>query len=154
GTSFGVDFNPVPDAIRFVSDAGQNLRLNPNDGTVLGTDTNLTFATGDPNADANPNVVGSAYTNNFLGATTTTLYGIDSTLGILVTQGSVGGAPTSPNTGQLFTVGSLGVATTNQVGFDIVGPTGLALASLTAPGATTSSLYSINLTTGAATLIG
>ena len=163
GTSFGIDFNPVPDLIRFVTDADQNLRISPNDGTVVttgGADGALAFATGDPNAAANPNVVASAYTNNFLGATTTTLYGIDSNLDTLVTQGSVGGSPTSPNTGQLFTVGSLtpaggaSINTTADVGFDIVGPTGLALASLTPMGGTTSSLYTINLTTGAATLIG
>src|SRR5262245_34281956 len=153
GTSFGFDFNPVPDRIRFVTDADQDLRLNPNDGTVAGTDTTLAFAATDPNAAANPNVVGSAYTNNFSGATVTTLYGIDSNLDILVTQGGPNGAP-SPNGGQLFTVGALGVNTTPVVGFDIVSRTGLALASLTPMGGTTSNLYSINLTTGAATLIG
>jgi len=156
GVSFGFDFNPVPDLMRFVTDADQNLRISPNDGQVVmnGVDMNLTFATGDPNAAANPNVVGSAYTNNFLAATTTTLYGIDSNLDILVTQGSVNGAPTSPNTGQLFTVGPLGVNTTDQVGFDIVKRTGAALASLTPMGGTTSSLYTINLMTGAATVVG
>ena len=40
------------------------------------------------NATANPNVVGSAYTNNFAGATTTTLYGIDSNLDALVDDGT------------------------------------------------------------------
>jgi uncharacterized protein (TIGR03437 family) len=154
GTSFGFDFNPVPDRIRLVSDAEQNLRLQPDLGTVAATDTNLAYAAGDPNAAANPNIVGSAYTNNFSGASTTTLYGIDSNLDTLVLQGSIGGAPTSPNTGQLTTVGALGVNTSDQVGFDIVGTTGLALASLTPMGAATSSLYSINLQTGAATLIG
>src|SRR5262249_11223427 len=147
GTSFGFDFNPVPDRIRLVSDTDQNLRLNPNDGTVAATDTNLAFAAGDANAAANPNIVGSAYTNNFSAASSTTLYGIDSNLDVLVMQGSVGGAPNSPNGGQLTTVGALGVNTTDQVGFDIVGPTGLALASLTPMGGTTSSLYSINLQT-------
>ena len=34
GTSFGMDFNPVVDRIRVVSDTEQNLRLNPNDGTL------------------------------------------------------------------------------------------------------------------------
>ena len=29
GTDFGVDFNPVPDRIRLVTDTGQNLRVNP-----------------------------------------------------------------------------------------------------------------------------
>ncbi|MGH9935239.1 MAG: DUF4394 domain-containing protein, partial [Blastocatellia bacterium] len=156
GVSFGVDFNPVPDAIRFVTDADQSLRISPNDGQVVanGVDMNLAFAASDPNAAANANVVGSAYTNNFLGATATTLYGIDSNLDILVRQGSVGGSPTSPNTGQLFTVGMLGVNTTADVGFDIDGPSGVALASLTPMGGTTSNLYTIDLTTGAATLIG
>jgi uncharacterized protein (TIGR03437 family) len=154
GTSFGFDFNPVPDRIRLVSDADQNLRLQPDLGTVAATDTNLAYATGDANANANPNIVGSAYTNNFSGAATTTLYEIDSNLDILVLQGSIGGTPVSPNTGQLTTVGALGVDTTDQVGFDIIGTTGLALASLTPAGASTSSLYSINLQTGAATLIG
>jgi hypothetical protein len=154
GTRFGVDFNPVPDRIRLVSDAEQNLRLNPDTGGVAATDTALAFATGDANANANPNIAGVAYTNSFNAATTTTLYGIDSNLDALVRQGSPGGSPTSPNTGQLFTVGALGVNTTDQVGFDIAAPGDVALASLTTQGATTSTLYSINLTTGAATVVG
>jgi trimeric autotransporter adhesin len=154
GTSFGFDFNPVPDLIRVVSDTNTNLRLNPNDGTLAGTDTALAFAMGDPNAGQDPNVVASAYTNNFDGSTSTSLYGIDSNLDTLVLQGSLGGAPTSPNTGQLTTVGLLNVNTTDQVGFDITNPGGIAFASLTPAGGTISSLYTINLTTGAATLVG
>lgn len=154
GTAFGVDFNPVPDRIRLVSDAEQNLRLHPDTGAVAGTDTALVYATGDPSAGANPNLVGAAYTNNFRGATTTTLYGIDSNLDRLVRQGSVGGAPISPNSGQLFTVGALGINTNDQVGFDIAAPNDLAFASLTTQGASNSALYSINLNTGAATPIG
>src|SRR5215204_431048 len=38
GADFGFDFNPVPDRIRVVSDADQNLRLNPNDGSVTALD--------------------------------------------------------------------------------------------------------------------
>ncbi len=154
GTSFGVDFNPVPDRIRATSDADQNLRLHPDTGAVAGTDTTLIYATGDPNASANPNVVGVAYTNSFNGATATTLYGIDSNLDILVRQGSVGGAPDSPNNGRLNTIGALGVNTNDQVGFDIAAPNDAAYASLTQQGGNNSSLYSINLNTGAATLIG
>jgi trimeric autotransporter adhesin len=154
GANFGVDFNPVPDRIRVVSDADQNLRLNPNNGAVAGVDTTLAFAMGDANTGQNPNVVGAAYTNSFLGATTTTLYGIDSGLGALVTQGSVGGAPTSPNSGQLFTVGSLGVTTSGLVGFDIASPSNAAFAALSAPGATQSQFSIINLASGAATAIG
>jgi uncharacterized protein (TIGR03437 family) len=154
GTAFGIDFNPVPDRIRVVTDNEQNLRLNPDTGAVAGTDTNLAFVTGDANANANPNVVAVGYTNNFSGASTTTLFGVDSNLDILVRQGSPGGSPDSPNGGGLSTIGALGVNTTNDVGFDIAAPGDVALASMTTQGATSSSLYSINLTTGAATLVG
>ena len=44
GTSFAVDFNPVPDRIRVISNTGQNLRLNPNDGSLAATDTSITPA--------------------------------------------------------------------------------------------------------------
>lgn len=151
GTDFGFDFNPVPDRIRVVSDADQNLRLNPNNGAFVAADGTIAFATGGGNAD----LVGAAYTNSFLGSTTTTLYAIDRTTGSLVTQGSIGGAPVSPNTGQLFPIGSLGVQTTGRAGFDIAPMSNAAFASLTAPGGDNASqLFAINLTTGAATLIG
>ena len=153
GTAFGFDFNPVPDRLRIVSDADQNLRITP-DGNSVTTDGALAFASGDRNAGVNPNIVGAAYTNSFSGATTTTLYGIDSNLDALVLQGSPGGSPTSPNTGTLTTVGNLGVNTSDAVGFDIAGPSGIAFASLTTPGATTSSLYTVDLGSGAARLVG
>jgi uncharacterized protein (TIGR03437 family) len=153
GVAYGVDFNPLPDLIRVVTNLDdQNLRVNPNTGAVAGVDTTLAYAPGDANAGANPNIVGSAYTNSYSGATVTTLYGIDSDLNTLVTQGGPNGMP-SPNGGQLFTVGQLGVDTTEMVGFDIAAPGNSALASLTTPGATTSSLYWIDLPTGTATLI-
>lgn len=147
GANFGVDFNPLPDRIRVTSNMDQNLRLNPIDGTLTATDTVLAYATGDPNAGQNPNVVGSAYTNNFTGATTTTLYDIDSTLGILATQNP-------PNNGTLNTVGSLGVNISGETGFDIAGANNTALAAFQPNGLTASSLYSINLTTGSAAVIG
>lgn len=146
GTSFGFDFNPTVDRIRVVSDADQNLRLNPDSGVLSFTDTALAYAIGDPNAAANPNDVAAAYTNNFLGSTSTTLYGIDSTLDILVTQNP-------PNNGVLNTVGSILINTSDQVGFDISGVSGVAYASLTLPSGF-SSLFTVNLATGAATLVG
>jgi hypothetical protein len=81
-----------------VSDADQNLWLNPNDGTLAATDGTLAYAVGDSNAGANPNIVGAAYTNNFAGAISTTLYGIDSNLDILTIQNP-------PNNGSLNTLG-------------------------------------------------
>jgi hypothetical protein len=143
GTSFGFDFNPVVDRIRVVSDADQNLRLNPNDGTLTATDTALAYAAGDPNFGQNPNDVGAAYTNNFAGATSTTLFGIDSNLDIGLIQGSSGGAPISPNTGQLFSALPLGVNTADAVGFDFSGVTGTGYVSLTPVTGAPSSLYTV-----------
>ena len=139
GTAFGVDFNPVVDRIRVTSSSGQNLRLNPNDGALTGTDTALN--------PGSPSIVASAYTNNFAGAISTTLYDIDSVTDQLYTQNP-------PNSGLLNLVGSLGFNTSDLVGFDISGLSGTAFASLTAPGGNFSQLFTINLGTGAATLIG
>ena len=145
GTAFGMDFNPVPDRIRHVSNTEQNLRLNPNDGTLTATDTALNPA---------GNIVGTAYANNFPGAATTSLYAIDSAAGTLVLIGSLNGSPISPNTGQITTVGSLGLGTNlnEAIGFDISGQSAQAMATVTTGGI--SRLYSINLATGAATLQG
>jgi hypothetical protein len=144
GTDFGFDFNPVPDRIRVVSDANQNLRLNPNNAAIAGIDVTLAYAAGDVNAAIDPNIVGVAYTNNIAGATTTTLYGIDSNLDILAIQNP-------PNNGTLNTVGPLGADSSGAVGFDIA-PSGTAIATLTVGGV--AQLYRMNLVSGSADLIG
>jgi hypothetical protein len=141
-----MDFNPVADRIRLVSNTEQSLRLNPNDGTLSGTDTALNPA---------GNVVSAAYDRNDNDtATPTTLYGIDSAAGTLVLVGSINGTPNSPNTGITTTVGSLGLGTNlnEALGFDISGVTGIGFASITTGGI--SRLYTINLATGSATLMG
>jgi hypothetical protein len=147
GNDFGFDFNPVVDRIRVTSDADQNLRLNPNNGTLTATDTALNYASGDPFFGSNPAIAGSAYANNFAGASSTTLFGIDAALDNLVTQNP-------PNAGTLNTVGPLGANTSTLLGFDISGATGTAYGALSAPGSLTSGFYVINLSTGAATLVG
>ncbi|MEO7387364.1 MAG: DUF4394 domain-containing protein [Gammaproteobacteria bacterium] len=150
GSRFGFDFNPVPDRLRITGDADQNLRCNPNNGFPACTvDGSLFYAPGDVNAGRNPNIVGSAYTNNVAGAATTSLYGIDSTRNTLVLQ-------SPPNDGQLTTVGSLGVNTTDLVGFDILTVAGVntAYASLTQNGSFLSRFYTIDLATGVASPVG
>lgn len=160
GGEFGVDFNPVVDRLRVVSDQDQNLRINPDTGMVadndpntpgIQTDGNLNYAAGDGNAARDPFVAGSAYTNNDANTgTATTLFGIDADADILVTQ-------SPPNAGTLNTIGALGVDTGRYVGFDVETTTNganNAFASLTAPGARSSSLYRIDLATGAATSLG
>jgi hypothetical protein len=145
GTAFGTDISPVPDQMRVVSNTEQNLRLNPNNGSLTSTDGPL-----------NPtpaNVVAAAYTNNVAGATSTTLYDIDSQAGTLLTQGSVGGTPQSPNTGTLNSVGPLGLGPSlgEAIGFDI-GADGSSFATITDTGQ--SKLFGINLNTGQATNLG
>lgn len=144
GTSFGMDFNPTVDRLRVTSDADQNLRINVDTGATT-VDTALAYAGSDVNAGQNPNVVASAYTNSVAGATTTTLYNIDSARDVLVTQNP-------PNNGTLNTVGALGVDTSDAVGFDIAPNGNTAFAALTVGGV--SQLYTVNLMTGAATLVG
>jgi len=147
GSSFGFDFNPTVDRIRITSNTGQNLRVNPITGVLATADTPLSYAAGDANAGATPNVTASAYTNSFPGATTTTLYDIDVTLGILATQNP-------PNNGILNTVGSLGIAASSANGFDIEPGSGIGYAGFRAATGAGSNLYRINLGTGAATSLG
>jgi hypothetical protein len=137
GTSFGFDFNPTVDRIRVVSNTGQNLRLNPNDGKIAAVDGALN--------PTSARVSAAAYTNNFAGSTATVLFDIDHVTGKLYKQDP-------PNNGTLVEVGSLGVATTETNGFDIGGTSNKAWALLNVGGITR--LYSINLTSGMATAAG
>jgi hypothetical protein len=147
GNDYGFDINPVVDRIRIVTDRDDNLRVNPNTGALAGTDTDLT-------AGANPSIVGAAYDRNFEGTAQTTLYGINNQDDSLVRIGGIDGSP-SPNGGVATSVGSLGVAFTDfKVGFDIESRTGTAYAVIRPTATGLTSLYTIDLTTGAATLVG
>jgi hypothetical protein len=134
GTDFGFDFNPTVDRIRIVSNTGLNLRANPNDGALTAPDLPL-----NPGA---PSVTAAAYTNNFAGAATTTLFDIDTNTDRLLRQDP-------PNNGLLVDIGPLGINATSLNGFDIGGTSGTAYAILTV--GTSSAIYTINLQSGAAT---
>ena len=136
GTAFGFDFNPTVDRIRIVSNAGQNLRVHPDTGGLVATDGALT---------PSGSVSAAAYTNNRAGATTTTLYDIDTATDQLLIQNP-------PNTGVLTPVGPLGVDASDVNGFDISAVDGTAFAALTVGGAP--QLYTISLATGAARPVG
>jgi hypothetical protein len=137
GSSFGVDFNPVPDALRIVSDDEQNLRITAGGTGVVNTDGALNPGT--------PHVVGAAYLNPFAGATATTLYDVDAGTNRLVTQNP-------PNNGTLVDVGPLGITTdSDELGFDIAAQDNAAfLAADADPAPGGASLYRVNLATGAA----
>jgi hypothetical protein len=153
----GYDFNPTVDRIRYVNTNDENARLNPNNGTLAGNDTDLTPA-------ATTTIIAAAYDRNRDRASAsvipTTLYTIDRNDSQLSVQGSVDGTPTSPNAGVTTDIGALGF-TLNQVndgGFDIVAagsnPLGQAFASLTDAADNLTRFYTINLSSGAATSIG
>lgn len=151
GTNFDIDFNPAADRLRLISDNGQNLRHNLNDHTTI-EDTTLTTP---PLTGPTRGVTAAAYTNNDLNAATATaLFDIDTTLDQVVIQ-----APA--NNGTLSPIGSLGFDAGANAGLDIFsyltnGKTTsvVAFASLTPYGASTPSLYSVNLFTGEPTLVG
>ncbi len=149
GSFFGFDFNPTVDRIRITSSNNQNLRAHPTTGNLVATDGDLHFAN-----ENSPFVVGSAYTNNFVGAMSTTLYDLDARNSALLIQNP-------PNDGLVTTVGGLGVFFTGEAGFDIY--TDFAAANhafavlnvdTTRGGLVSSGFYTINLDTGAATQVG
>lgn len=144
GTNFGVDFNPVADAIRITSDTRQNLRVNPTtaattvDGTIMYVDGTTT----------SPQVTGVAYTNRVSPTPTTTkLYGIDAFDNSLVSFDS-------PNAGTIRRVGPLGFNASGLTALTISGATGNAFASIQPSGISGSSIYRVDLNTGAATSLG
>lgn len=107
GDSFGVDFNPGANALRVVSDRGQNLRqpfATPGAATIADTPLDPAPGTG---------VTGAAYTNNDLdAATSTTLFDLATESDQVVLQ-----APA--NAGSLSPTGATGVDLTGDTGFDV-----------------------------------
>jgi hypothetical protein len=141
GVTVTVDFNPVADRMRLMGSDGTSLRVNVDDGKVT-VDGSHKYKDGD--AGKTPRVVAGAYTNSWKGTQATTLYNIDAATGALVTQ-----AP--PNDGILNTVGSLGMAISGPVAFNIVASQPDKNDAWLATGG---SLYSVDLKTGKATMAG
>lgn len=139
GKMIGFDFNPTVDRIRLVTDQDQNLRLHPETGAIAAVDGVLN--------PASTQISGAAYTNNFSGATATTLYDISTTQDMLFTQ-------IPPNNGTLVSVGSLGVDIEGELGFDISFDNSFAIVSTSDLNKKQSQLYTINLETGRLAPIG
>ena len=157
GNKVGIDFNPTVDRVRIVTNNAQNFRINPNSGALIdgdtgtgGTQPDTPLAYVDGNAGTDPKISAVAYDRNFQGATLTTLFAIDFGLDRLVRIGGVDGTP-SPNGGQLTALGSLGVDASGAVGFEILA-SGAGLASFKV--GDTTRLYTINLSSGAASSLG
>lgn len=160
---WGFDFNPTVDRIRVVNDAGHNLRLHPDTGAIVDANPNepgvqldgrLAYDAADANAGKTPAVVAAGYTYNKDNDKITTNYALDGRQGTLVHQGSKEGVQpaVSPNTGRLFTVGSLGIGSFERATLDISDVSNTAYAAITSGG--TSAWYRVDLATGRATRIG
>lgn len=140
----GVDFNPLPDRLRVVSESGQNLRINSDSGATT-VDTGLTGAIGTA-------VHGAGYTNSFSNAGATTLfYLVDTTDNDNTNVDNSQLATTaSPNAGVLTTVGTdLGTDFSKIGDLDFGGGhNGFAYAALQPQAGGKSSLYLVNTTAG------
>ena len=127
-----------------MGDNNLSLGMHPDTGVPVATDTAL---------NPSSSVTAVAYDRNDLNAATpTTLFGIDTNTDQLVRIGGVDGSP-SPNGGAVTALELLGINALGANGFDI-GLDGIAYAGLSAGTRTPSNLYTINLSTGAATLAG
>jgi hypothetical protein len=168
---YGLDFNPTVDRIRVTTSTGLNFRIRPDTGAAVDGDTSMMAMGVNPDANINGlptggvGVSATAYTNSFGQPITnpagpTSQYTLDAATNTLSIQ-------FMPNSGTqilqvpvTFNGGTLDFEEVN--GFDIPGgvsvmtsgtrATGLGFAVLTVGGV--QNLYSIDLTTGAASLIG
>lgn len=143
-----IDFNPMANALRIEDSNDGNFRLPfataPTVTSLIGDGllritTPPDFGTG----------VNAGYTNNFPGTGSTNLFVLEATSNALFQQ-------TVPNNGTMvaFSPGTNPDIPTTGVGFDVSGPSGVAYASFKPGGAGTNpNLYTVNLTSGAITLV-
>jgi len=149
GSPVAIDFNPAADRLRIFSGGDLTYRLTPGTGVVT-SDGSLTFAAGDANFGANPNLVAAAYINNVDNPGATTLFSVDADLNALIrhtvgpqfaTLNTVGGLTLD---GQAFDIGAM-------VGFDVFSPSlGINQAFIS----NGNDLYSVDLGTGMLTALG
>ncbi|HST40612.1 MAG TPA: DUF4394 domain-containing protein [Conexibacter sp.] len=149
---YGVDVNPTADRVR-VTTGGLNLRLNPSNGTAVDGNTGIRGTNPD---GYRASISGTAYTNSRPDAAVTTLYTLDAALDRLAIQNPPNnGDQVQPKT---VTLGGVPLDFTDVSGFDIDPtvdsgtPGGVGYAVLTSGG--TTRLYTIQLATGAATVVG
>jgi hypothetical protein len=133
---WGMSFDAAADRIRVVSRVGDNFQLNPSTGQLAQTDTGLVVAVDAIAYDA----VGTLYTYNF-------------TLDQVATIGNIGGGA-SVNTGVVNDIGASGLKTDLPENLAIDSNTGTAYFSAGVFGQVQTNLYTLDLTTGAATLVG
>lgn len=168
-SGYGFDFNPTVDRIRVVTSSGLNFRLNPLTGAAVDGDNGGTAGSvAGINPDgavkgATTSVDATAYTNSFsqlTGATITTQYTLDAATNSLLIQNPPNSGTQTSQLAVTLNGAPLNFDAVN--GFDIpanvraaasnVPVTGRGFAALQVGSST--NLYAIELSTGAATLIG
>ena len=132
--NIGADFDPARDVLRVINDSvggpATNLRVSPTTGQAI-TDTPPNNTPDDSVANG-PCIASLAYTNNFSGATATTLFGV-AYCGdpALIRIGSVDGAPFPADSGRFslveHTTPGVFPQQFSRAGFDIA-PGGIAYA--------------------------
>ena len=116
-----LDFNPVVNAIRLQGSNDQNYAVVNNNGNLNQTavQTKLAYAAGDRFSGTDPNIIGGAYTNNFVGAANTIFYAFDYFTNNFVTIAPPLTATGSSNTGggQLQSIGLVFDQNGRQINF-------------------------------------
>lgn len=151
----GFDFNPTVDRIRVVGANNKNYRLNPNNGAIAATDQNLKYKTGDVNEGKDPFIGTCAYTNSYIGATSTALYDFDDSLNVFSLQ-------SPPNDGVLnslagpsgLMINTVERSSDMDIYFDKATSANTAFFVANPNSTQNDNLYTVNLSTGAATLVG
>lgn len=149
--STGIDFDPVTDRLRIVNGVGATDTVN--DSFIVNVDTGetevetpLRFAAGDVDAGRPSFISSIAHTNNFAGASLTTVYGVDGSRLVTI----------NPEDSTTNTVGVFSSTGGNQLfGFDISGVSGIAYGISNSLGTRPdTSIFSVDLRTGETTLLG
>ena len=146
-TFYGVDFDSTADRLRVVNFDDLNISINPVTGTVAQTFPNLKFANGDRNFGVNPSIDMIAFSPDRQRPGEgpdggPILYGINAFTGDLVLI--------DLNTGDVITIGLLGIQLFHSALFDIYFIGGIPIAVLLV----NNQFYFVNLVTGQATLAG
>ena len=166
GPNFGVSFNPQVDRVRVVTSNGVNFRINPNTGQ--GVDGDLGGGAGsvvgvNPDGAINGATTGVdavGYTNRVANTAVTTLYTMSAAQDAIFIQNPPNAGTQTSGTSVTLSGVPLNISAAAGLDFlpNVVAPasnaaaTGVAHAILTVGGV--NGLYTVNLATGAATLLG
>jgi hypothetical protein len=140
GANGGMTFDRTNGHLHLVTSSDHNMIIDAARGESAQVGKSISFPAGDPSSGMDPNVtqISSTVTGH--------MYGIDTGLDTLVSFGSM-------DSGNVMTIGSLGVDATESGGF-AVSDNGLAYAAFRQPGSNNSTFYFIDLATGHASPIG